>query len=217
LQGADWTMEAVAMRAKGKITTWNDGKGYGFITPAAGGKQIFVHIRAFANRNRRPQVNEVVSYALSADRQGRPCAVRATLAGDRFQQSIEHSRGLLSLVAAAVFLAIVGASVAASMIPPAILVVYLVTSVITFIVYARDKSAARKGDWRTSENTLHLLSLAGGWPGALVAQQKLRHKSRKQSFRLVFRATVVLNTGYYVWLYTPDGTAALRALMDSIA
>ena len=67
------------------------------------------------------------------------------------------------------------------------------------------------------ENTLHLLSLAGGWPGALVAQHKLRHKSRKQSFRLVFRATVVLNTGYYVWLYTPDGTAALRALMDSIA
>ena len=205
------------MRAKGKISTWNDEKGYGFITPAAGGKQIFVHVRAFANRNRRPQVNEVVSYALSADRQGRPCAVRATLAGDRIQQNMKRSRGLLPHVAAAVFLAIVGASVAASMIPPAILVVYLAASVITFIVYAMDKSAARKGAWRTSENTLHLLSLAGGWPGALVAQQKLRHKSRKQSFRLVFRATVVLNTGYYVWLYTPDGTAALRVLMDSIA
>jgi len=78
-------------------------------------------------------------------------------------------------------------------------------------VYAVDKSAAKKGIWRTQESTLHLLSLTGGWPGALVAQQKLRHKSKKESFRLVFWATVVLNLGAFVWLHTPTGAATLQA------
>lgn len=66
-------------------------------------------------------------------------------------------------------------------------------SLVTFIVYAMDKAAARAGRWRTSEATLHLLALACGWPGALVAQQQLRHKSAKRQFRVVFWATVWLN------------------------
>lgn len=41
----------INMRTKGKITFWNDEKGYGFITPSAGLKQVFVHIRAFSNRS----------------------------------------------------------------------------------------------------------------------------------------------------------------------
>jgi heme/copper-type cytochrome/quinol oxidase subunit 3 len=46
------------------------------------------------------------------------------------------------------------------------------------------------------------LSLVGGWPGALVAQQKLRHKSQKQSFRIVFWITVLLNCAAFSWLFT---------------
>ena len=52
------------MRTKGKITSWNDDKGYGFITPLSGGKQIFIHISALSNRNRRPELNEVVTYSV---------------------------------------------------------------------------------------------------------------------------------------------------------
>lgn len=66
-------------------------------------------------------------------------------------------------------------------------------SLVTFIVYAMDKAAARAGRWRTSEATLHLFALAGGWPGALMAQRWLRHKSSKRQFRVVFWATVWLN------------------------
>lgn len=66
-------------------------------------------------------------------------------------------------------------------------------SVITFIVYAIDKSAARRRGPRTPERTLHLLALAGGWPGALLAQRWLRHKSAKASFRRVFWVTVAVN------------------------
>lgn len=66
-------------------------------------------------------------------------------------------------------------------------------NLLTFLAYAIDKSAAQNGQWRTKESHLHLLSLAGGWPGAWFAQQWLRHKSRKAEFRAVYWATAVLH------------------------
>ena len=79
---------------------------------------------------------------------------------------------------------------------------YVVMSAVTFIVYAMDKRAARRGAWRTPESTLHLLELFCGWPGALFAQNVLRHKSVKTSFRIVFFVAVALNLsclGFLVW------------------
>ena len=205
------------MRIKGKITSWNEGKGFGFITPIAGGRRVFVHISAFSKRNRRPEINQPVTYTLSSDRQGRPCAAKATLAGDRVPQKPRQKSGLLSLTAAATFLAAVGVSVLLSEIPLLILEIYVIASLFTFIAYAMDKLAARNGSWRTQESTLHLLSLAGGWPGALIAQQKLRHKSKKPSFRSLFWLTVCLNGGAFLWLFTPKGAEMLRSLMASFA
>ncbi|WP_294772326.1 DUF1294 domain-containing protein [uncultured Rhodoferax sp.] len=83
-------------------------------------------------------------------------------------------------------------------------------SLLTFLVYAWDKSAARARRWRTPESTLHLMALAGGWPGALLAQQWLRHKSVKPAFRAVFWATVVLNVALWLWLCSALGRSALR-------
>ena len=204
------------MRTKGTITTWNDEKGFGFITPSTGGKQVFVHIKAFGNRNRRPEINQLVTYALSSDGKGRPCAIKATLAGDRLPERVKRSNDSLLVIVATFFLVIVGVAVLTAKIPPLVLALYMAASLLTFIMYAVDKSAARKGAWRTQESTLHLLSLAGGWPGALVAQQKLRHKSKKQSFRSVFWLTVLLNCGVFVWLLTPTGADTLRALIASV-
>ncbi|RZL66502.1 MAG: DUF1294 domain-containing protein [Variovorax sp.] len=77
-------------------------------------------------------------------------------------------------------------------------------NVVTLLVYALDKSAAARGGWRTREDTLHLLSLAGGWPAARLAQQSLRHKSSKLSFQRVYALTVVLHGaalgGWVFWL-----------------
>ena len=204
------------MRTKGKITTWNDEKGFGFITPSTGGKQVFVHIKAFGNRNRRPEIKQLVTYELSSDGKGRPCAIKATLAGDRLPERVKSSNDSLLVIVATFFLVIVGVSVLTAKMPPLILALYMVVSLLTFIMYAVDKSAAKKGAWRTQESTLHLLSLAGGWPGALVAQQKLRHKSKKQSFRSVFWLTVLLNCAVFVWLLTPIGADTLRALIARV-
>ncbi|WP_306392105.1 DUF1294 domain-containing protein [Telluria beijingensis] len=77
---------------------------------------------------------------------------------------------------------------------------YLTTSLTCFVAYAIDKSAARSGTWRTPESSLLVLGLVGGWPGALLAQQWLRHKSSKPSFQRKFQLTVALNLGAFAWL-----------------
>ncbi|WP_255465333.1 DUF1294 domain-containing protein [Frigoribacterium sp. NBH87] len=69
----------------------------------------------------------------------------------------------------------------------------LVLNAVTVVVYALDKRAARRRTRRVPERTLLALGLIGGWPGALVAQRTLRHKTRKASFRRSFVLTVVLN------------------------
>jgi len=75
----------------------------------------------------------------------------------------------------------------------ALLVVVVVMSGITYGVYAVDKRRAGTRLRRIPESTLLLLGLLGGWPGAIVAQQRLRHKTRKVSFRRRFWSTVVVN------------------------
>jgi uncharacterized membrane protein YsdA (DUF1294 family) len=78
--------------------------------------------------------------------------------------------------------------------------IYLIASTITFIVYGIDKAAAIGGVWRIPEAFLHLLGLAGGWPGALIAQRIFRHKSRKASFQVAFWIVAALNTAAALWL-----------------
>ncbi len=181
------------MRSKGKITSWNEDKGYGFITPLAGGKRVFIHINALSNRNRRPEVNDVVTYGLSKDKQGRPCAANATLAGDKLKRKAAQKSNPFALLFALAFLFAVGVSVATGALQSIVLVAYVAMSLITFAAYAFDKSAAKSGRWRTSEGTLQFLGLIGGWPGAVLAQQTLRHKSKKTSFLTVFWTTVLAN------------------------
>jgi uncharacterized membrane protein YsdA (DUF1294 family) len=87
--------------------------------------------------------------------------------------------------------------------PPLVGALYVVASLACFAMYAVDKSAAKAGRWRTSENTLLLLGLACGWPGAIVAQKLLRHKSNKQSFKGRFWITVLVNVALFMYLVSP--------------
>ena len=89
-------------------------------------------------------------------------------------------------------------------------------SILAYERYAKDKKAARKGEWRVTEKTLHLLSLFGGWPGAIIAQQRLRHKTKKTKFKVVFWLTVTINLGSLGWLHTNQGSALLHNYMLAI-
>jgi uncharacterized membrane protein YsdA (DUF1294 family) len=93
--------------------------------------------------------------------------------------------------------------------PVVVFVFSLVASAIAFVIYAADKRAAKRGARRVSEATLHFWGLVGGWPGALLAQQVFRHKTRKLSFQMMFWTTVVLNCAAVVWVLSPPGVQKL--------
>ena len=208
------------MRYQGKITTWKDDQGFGFITPNMGGEPVFVHIKAFANRSRRPLADAIVTYELANDAQGRlqarqvaHVAPGAHFGARRVAPARASGPNRLPLAIAGLFLVFIAFSGLTARLPLIIVGLYAGASLFTFIAYAIDKSAAQSGRWRTQESTLHLMALIGGWPGALIAQNRLRHKSRKTSFQVVFWATALLNFGGLAWLLKAPGGQALRSVI----
>jgi uncharacterized membrane protein YsdA (DUF1294 family)/cold shock CspA family protein len=198
------------MRFEGTLKTWNDDRGFGFIEPAQGGQEIFVHIKAFGRRAGRPQVQQLLSFEIEPGPQGRKRAknvelVRRVATRRKLRHESPAPWGIASLFALPGF-AVLFVGVAIVWKPPLVLAAaYMAASLLAFLAYALDKSAARRGAWRTSEGTLHMLAVVGGWPGALLAQQLLRHKSTKAEFRAVFWFTVVLNVTGFVVLCSPIG------------
>ena len=85
--------------------------------------------------------------------------------------------------------------------PIGALAIYAVMSVVSFVLYGIDKKRARAGAWRISEGMLHASELFGGWPGAFVAQQMLRHKRQKRSYMLVFWAIVGMHAAVWAWWF----------------
>ncbi|MDO6487261.1 cold shock domain-containing protein [Colwellia sp. 6_MG-2023] len=73
------------MRSKGKLIKWNEDKAFGFIAPNGGGEQVFIHKKSLINRHRTPQINDVITFSLSKDRQGRICADQATFSGEKLK------------------------------------------------------------------------------------------------------------------------------------
>lgn len=122
--------------------------------------------------------------------------------------------GRFSIWLALLFLSGVGVATGFSWLPLQILIGYLSVSLFTYLVYAWDKSAAKRHAWRVRERNLHLLALFGGWPGALIAQQQLRHKSLKQPFRSICWLTVGLNLAGSLWLMTPEGMRWWRGFVE---
>jgi len=204
----------MALRRKGKIKTWNEVKGYGFISPESGGKDIFLHIKSLQQRGRVPKYAEAIIYTLSKDKQNRLCAIDASFDGENLKSKKKQRSSFSAVVISSLFLISLSAFVFSGKLPASILWLYLAVSLITLLTYLKDKAAARKGGWRTSESTLHLLALLGGWPGALFAQALFRHKSKKTDFRIVFFITIFFNIVMLLWISTPDGLLLLNDLLN---
>ena len=93
------------------------------------------------------------------------------------------------------FLLLVFVSARLGRLPAPVPYAYLALSLVTFVLYLKDKRAAMDNRRRISERTLHLAALCGGWPGGWIAQGLLHHKTRKRSFLLVFMAAALANCG----------------------
>lgn len=196
------------MAIEGRLSRWDDSRGFGFIAPDGGGDEVFVHIKAFPAAP-RPAVGERLRFAVETAADGRRRAVHvrrrsAGLAG--------WMRGRSALLPIPLFMALFAGLALAGRVPGRWALLYLIASAVCFALYALDKSAAVAGRRRTPERTLHLWALVGGWPGALLAQHALRHKSVKAGFRAVFWVTVGANLAGLWWLASPAGQRWLHGL-----
>ncbi|MEZ5462011.1 DUF1294 domain-containing protein [Dokdonella sp.] len=189
------------MRYVGRVTNWDDEKGYGFVTPNGGGERAFVHVKAFENRGRRPVEGDLISYEpikdqrqrLNAARVRHVVVARTTATRRNGRWFPRRSLGVIVLLAMAI-------ATYGGKIPLVVTLAYIGMSLIAFFAYGLDKSAARTDRQRTPESTLHALELLCGWPGALIAQGTFRHKTRKLSFQIAFWLVVALNVGALAWL-----------------
>ena len=193
------------MSNKGKIITWNDEKGFGFVKPLKDQAQIFIHISAFNDRKLRPDINQKVTYELSVDKQGRKSAIKIARTSDRKIKTKKGKNSAVSMIISITFLIIISCIIFIKQASFLILYAYIIISLVSFLIYGWDKSAAKKNHWRTPENHLHFLSLIGGWPGALIAQNFFRHKSKKQPFRIIFWVTVMINISLFIGLMARYG------------
>ncbi|XAW88000.1 cold shock and DUF1294 domain-containing protein [Vibrio sp. CDRSL-10 TSBA] len=187
---------------QGKISEWYDDKGYGFIVTPERKRKIFVHISELRKKGLRPKLNAKVSFELGRDSQGRVNAVNVDMQGGNSLP--------LAVVFGCAFVVFVSGTTLLMGGALVFIPLYLLLSLFTYLMYARDKNAALQGHWRTPEKTLHLLALAGGWPGALWAQNQLRHKSQKQPFKTILWLTIALNIVAFSWTLSQPGHALIQ-------
>lgn len=200
------------MRSKGRVTQWREDKGFGFIAPSEGGAQVFFHINDFARRVRRPAINDWVTYEVVKAPDGRFRATQLRFTDDRTKLAASESGRVFAPFVVLLFLGLLAGLVVTRQLPGIILALYLGMSGLAFGAYAWDKASAQSGRWRTQESTLLLIGLIGGWPGALIAQKILRHKSKKRQFILAFWVTVLINCCTLVFLLYGEGNSLLELL-----
>lgn len=222
---------------KGRLKNWNDEKGFGFIAPAAGGADVFAHVSAMRGE-RRPVPGDEVLYVQGQDEKGRPRAEHLRLAGEmsldrpaigrkprspasaqprkparvsaRSPEPIRNFGGKILLLIVLCLLPLLGAQQLLQAGVVWVLPLYMLASVASFMQYWLDKRSAQAGGSRISEKALHLVELAGGWPGALIAQQTFRHKTRKVSYQVVFWSIITAHQLFWSDLLIFDGAYVAR-------
>ena len=168
----------------GNIVQWDRAKGYGFLQ--VGEERVFLHWRDFIQTRRRPCVGDEIEFSGGVDAKGRRCAQNAVFADGR--PGRPGGSGLLVvLVAWPVLLFLPVKAALAQGLAAHWIAAYLIgLSSVSYLLFKTDKRRSQANDWRIPERRLHLVELLGGWPGALLAQRRLRHKSSKFRYQFTF-------------------------------
>lgn len=184
---------------QGVVIQWDRKKGYGFIQSKQVSKHVFCHVSE-CDFYGHPKVGQQVTFVLTTNAEGRDRAEQVRRVGQSRFASVSWRVALVLIYAIALSVLIVTQRIGIW-----ILMLVSVLSVVCYLVYWLDKRAAQLDQWRTRERSLHLLAVLGGWPGALFAQGRLRHKSRKLGFQVVFWISVMLNCLLITGLATTAG------------
>ena len=191
------------------VTVWNADRGFGFVQ-RAGASDVFLHVNAFPRGTPAPAVGDEVTFDIEVRDDGKRRAARARPAGVPYEAPLRPTSPVIGALAILAFVGIYWlVAVYWGPVPLWVLFFYVGVSAITFGCYAIDKSAARLKRRRVAETSLIILGMLGGWPGAIVAQQVLRHKTVKRTFRAAFWLSVLLNVFTFVAL---NAWGAVRAL-----
>lgn len=189
------------MSIQGTISHWDSSKGYGYISVENQDAKILFHISDLENHSQTPCVSERVIFRLGSDHNGVVKAVQV-------ERPIVFN---FSLAIVVWFVSALIGSVVILDFPVIVCAFYLSVSTISYIVYAFDKQAMLHGGWRIPEITFHLLNIAGGWIGALIAQSVMQHKYHDIGFKLLFWLSFMMNILLFAWLLTSEGTMALHS------
>ena len=198
----DRVMASKTAREVGTLARWSDDRGFGFIT-ATGKPDVFVHISAFAPGAQRPRIGDRLEFIRETTPEGKERAVGVVSDRPATSKQSKRSLRLAAYIVVAAFVLFYVFIATTWELPLFVPVLYVSASIVTFAAYAVDKSAATSGGWRIAEPSLLALGLIGGWPGGLLAQELLRHKTRKMSFRAVFWVTVMANIIVFAVFTTP--------------
>ena len=66
---------------RGTLKKWDDDRGFGFIKPDQGSKDIFLHINALPRNIRRPKIGDIIIYELKQEKDGKFRAYKASIQG----------------------------------------------------------------------------------------------------------------------------------------
>lgn len=198
-------------KQSGVLQRWDDERGFGFITDKKG-RDIFVHVSAFGRIRSRPKAGEKVLFRVEPDAAKGVRAVEVERCWRPGHLLLPEF--LFPLLMVGAFYGGLWWFFSQNAFWFFLIIFLLLIAGLTFLMFGLDKRAALNERQRVPENTLHLLSLAGGWPGGLLARPLFRHKTRKQPFRTVFWLMVVGNlVTVGVFLFSPQA-APLRDWLD---
>ena len=193
-------------KLNGYVKKWHDKKNFGYIVTETNNIYFF-HVADF-KPPRKPVIGDKVIFNVSKDNQGRTKAEHiqefSFVKNKHDQKNLNQKQfkngQYINLFQCIAFYALLIFLVFTKKLNLLFIFWYVALSIITYILYAKDKKAALNGSWRVSELTLHILSLLGGWVGAMFAQTYLNHKSTKSEFQTNYYFTVIINIGLLILL-----------------
>ena len=189
-----------AQRQTGVLDSWNDERGFGYVRKGTSDEPLFVHIKSFRARPRRPVQGDTLHFVEGMGRNGRPAAedVEIEVAVQQEKPKSPSVRRVpiadvtRMMAAVSIFIA-VAVLTALGRAPLWFGALYYIMGLASLMLYSADKRYAIEGRSRVRETSMHVVDAAFGIGGGLFAQHVFRHKTRKRSFRYITRLIYILH------------------------
>ena len=193
-------LSAAVQRKRGVLDSWNDERGFGYIQTANGAAPLFVHIKSFRSRPRRPLIGDTLVFIEGVGRNGQPAAEQVEIEGAVAAEKpktpaprrVPIADVTRMMAAVSIFIAVATLS-ALGRAPIWFGILYYIMGLASLMLYSADKRYAIAGQSRVRETSMHVVDALFGIGGGLFAQHMFRHKTRKRAFRYITRLIYIVH------------------------